>query len=70
MNDRRFPAPWRTDKTPRGYVVRDATGKLSFYFYSRDNDAETLQPKVLTKDEACLIAINVARFPQLLGKTD
>jgi hypothetical protein len=23
---RRFPAPWRADRTPHGYVVRDATG--------------------------------------------
>jgi hypothetical protein len=24
MNTRRFPAPWRADKMPGGYVVRDA----------------------------------------------
>jgi hypothetical protein len=24
---RRFPAPWRADKMPGGYVVRDATGQ-------------------------------------------
>ena len=70
VNDRRFPAPWRADKIPGGYVVRDANGQALVYVYSRDNDAEALQAKVLTKDEARRIAINMARLPQLLGKAD
>jgi hypothetical protein len=36
--------------------------------YSRDNEAKALQAKVLTKDEARRIAVNVA--PELLGKGD
>jgi hypothetical protein len=70
VNDRRFPAPWRADKIPGGYVVRDANGQALVYVYSRDNEAEALQAKVLTKDEARRIAVNVARLPQLLGKAD
>ena len=66
VNDRRFPAPWRADKISGGYVVRDANGQALVYVYSRDND----QAKVLTKDEARRIAVNVARLPQLLGKVD
>jgi hypothetical protein len=27
MTSRRFPAPWRADKMPGGYVVRDANGQ-------------------------------------------
>ena len=70
MTTRRFPAPWRADKIPGGYVVRDANGQALVYVYSRDNDAEALQARVLTKDEARRIAVNVARLPQLLGKGD
>jgi hypothetical protein len=70
MTSRRFPAPWRADKTPGGYVVRDANGQALAYIYSRDSEAEALQAKVLTKDEARRIAVNVARLPELLGKAD
>jgi hypothetical protein len=69
MTARRFPAPWRADLIPRGYVVRDANGQALVCLYSRDNDAEARQAKVLT-NEARRIATTVARLPELLGKVD
>jgi hypothetical protein len=68
VTSRRFPAPWRADKIPGGYVVRDANGQALAYIYSRESEAEALQAKVLTKDEARRVAVNIARLPELLGK--
>jgi hypothetical protein len=48
----------------RVYVVRDANGQ------ALDNEDEARQAKVLTKDEARRIAVNVARLPELVGERD
>jgi hypothetical protein len=48
----------------------NANGQALVYVYSRDNEAEARQPRVLTKGEARRIAVNVARLPELLGKRD
>jgi hypothetical protein len=37
---------------PGGYAVRDANGQAFVYVYSRENEAEAQQAKVLTADEA------------------
>jgi hypothetical protein len=34
---RRFPAPWRAEPMPGGYVVRDANGQALAYLYSRED---------------------------------
>jgi hypothetical protein len=57
---RRFPPPWRADKIPGGYVVRDANGQSIAYVYSRATEAEAMQAKVLTADEARRIAVKMA----------
>jgi hypothetical protein len=67
---RRLPAPWRTEKMPGGCVVHDANGQALAYVYSRANEAEALQAKVLTEDEARRIAANIAKLPALLKREE
>jgi hypothetical protein len=66
MATRRFPPPWRAERMPGGYVVRDANGRALAYVYSRSNEAEAMQAKVLTEDEARRVAANIAKLPNLL----
>jgi hypothetical protein len=47
---------------------RDANGQTLAYIYSRESEVEAMQPKVLTKDEAPRIAVNIPKLPDLLGK--
>jgi hypothetical protein len=46
---------------PGGYVVRDANGQSIAFVYGRATEAEAMQAKVLTMDEARRIATNIAR---------
>lgn len=66
---RHFPPPWRAEKVPGGYVVRDANDQALAYIYSRQNDADALQFKELTSDEARRVAMVFASLPHLLSAT-
>ena len=65
---RRFPPPCRVPLAATSSAT--STARRSCTSYSRENDAEALQAKVLTKDEPRRIPVNVARLPELLGKRD
>jgi hypothetical protein len=65
------PACWRLPLVsphpgpPTRFPVRDANGQALAYVYCRANEAEAMQAKVLTEDEARRVAVNVARLPDL-----
>ena len=51
---------------PNYYVVRDADGQQIAYVYYENEPGRRSAAKLLTKDEACRIAVNLARLPELL----
>ena len=67
MTSRRFPAPWTVIENAESFWVKDAGGQTVGWFYFRHNEETARQAKVLTRDEARRIAINIARLPELLG---
>jgi K+/H+ antiporter YhaU regulatory subunit KhtT len=50
--------------------VRDANDQALAYIYSRANEAEAMQAKVLTDDEARRIAANIAKLPALVKREE
>ena len=58
---RHLPPPWRADKFSGGYVVRDANGFAVAYVYGRSTEAEALEAKQMTMDEARRVAFEATR---------
>src|SRR5258708_22115270 len=56
---RHLPPPWRADKFSGGYVVRDANGFAVAYVYGRSTEAEAMEAKQMTMDEARRVAPNI-----------
>jgi hypothetical protein len=67
QNTRRLPPPWVAEKTPDGYVVKDAAGQALAYVYGREVRADADIAKVLTMDEARRVAADIAKLPNYLA---
>jgi hypothetical protein len=70
LDENQFAAPWRPEKIPGAYVVRDANGQALAYVYSRPTESAAMQAKVPTEDEARRVAANIARMPNLLARKE
>ena len=65
---RRLPPPWHADRFSGGYVVRDTNGFAVAYVYGRSTEAEAIEAKQMTMDEARRVASNIAKLPDMLKR--
>ena len=61
MTDRRFPPPWSVEELDACFVVRDNDGQQLAYVYFEDEPGRRSAAKLLSKDEARRIAVNIVK---------
>jgi hypothetical protein len=62
---RRFPPPWSIDEQMENFIVRDASGHPIAYVNFEDNPQRQMSTKRMSRDEAFLIAVNIAKLPMV-----
>ena len=60
--------PWFVEELEACFFVSDSTGQKLAYIYFEDDPGRRAAAKLLTKDEAHRIAVNIAKLPELLRK--
>ena len=62
---RRFPPPWSIEESSACFVVRDGDKQALAYVYFENEPGRHSSAKLLTRDEAFLVALNIAKLPSV-----
>jgi hypothetical protein len=62
---RHFPPPWSIEERQESFIVKDANGQQIVYLYFEDEPQRQMSMKRLSRDEAFLIAVNIAKLPSV-----
>jgi hypothetical protein len=60
---RNLPPPWTFEEADACFIVRDCNGQALSYVYFEDEKSKRTAFKLLTRDEARRIAVNIAKLP-------
>jgi hypothetical protein len=63
-----FPAPWRSERVPGGYAVRDARGRIVAHVFGQDEPWKSTKVSLLTMEEAKEMALNIAKAGAVLSE--
>jgi hypothetical protein len=66
VTPRRFPPPWSVEELDVCFIVVDRSGQKLAYIYFEEEPGRRSAAKLLERDEARRIAVNMAKLPQLL----
>jgi hypothetical protein len=62
---RHFPPPWSIEEHTESFIIKDATGHPLAYVYFEDEPTRQRTAKRLSRDEAFLVAVNIAKLPSV-----
>jgi hypothetical protein len=62
---RRFPPPWSIEESSACFIVRDNNKQALAYVYYENEPGRRSTAKLLTRDEAFLIAVTIAKLPSV-----